>query len=71
MPVLVHLTDVEYQGTYVLLGRRRPPPRPWIVSVLPESTFAQPVPYTTGQRVHLSRWPDAAHSLRPESFQPP
>jgi putative spermidine/putrescine transport system ATP-binding protein len=57
------VTDVEYQGTYVLLGLdAQTTTGPTGVSVmLPESAFAQH-PYTTGESVHLS-W-NAAHSLR-------
>ena len=57
------VTDVEYQGTYVLLGLdAQTTTGPTGVSVmLPESTFAQH-PYATGESVHLS-W-HAAHALR-------
>jgi putative spermidine/putrescine transport system ATP-binding protein len=57
------ITDVEYQGTYVLLGLdARTATGPTGVSVmLPEAAFAQR-PYTLGENVHLS-W-HAAHSLR-------
>ncbi|HSV61175.1 MAG TPA: ABC transporter ATP-binding protein [Variovorax sp.] len=56
------VTDVEYQGTYVLLGlAAQTAGGPTNVSVmLPEARFAQQ-PYTLGQAVHLS-W-HAAHAL--------
>ena len=57
------VTDVEYQGTYVLLGLdAQTSAGPTGVSVmLPEATFAHR-PYATGESVHLS-W-HAAHALR-------
>ena len=57
------ITDVEYQGTYVLLGlQAQTPGGPTGVSVmLPEATFAQQ-PYNPGQAVHLT-W-QAQHALR-------
>ena len=57
------VTDVEYQGTYVLLGLdAQTSAGPVGVSVmLPEATFAHR-PYATGESVHLS-W-HAAHALR-------
>lgn len=56
------ITDVEYQGTYVLLGLdARSATGPTGVSVmLPEARFAEH-PYTLGEDVHLS-W-HAAHAL--------
>ncbi|MEO8024446.1 ABC transporter ATP-binding protein [Polaromonas sp.] len=57
------ITDVEYQGTYVLLGLDAATSTgPTSVSVmLPEASFAQR-PYAMGESVHLS-W-HAAHALR-------
>ncbi|MBI2771148.1 MAG: ABC transporter ATP-binding protein [Burkholderiales bacterium] len=57
------ITDVEYQGTYVLLGLdAQTATGPTGVSVmLPEATFAQR-PYALNESVHLS-W-HAAHALR-------
>ena len=57
------ITDVEYQGTYVLLGLDASTATgPTGVSVmLPEATFSER-PYTLGESVHLS-W-HAAHTLR-------
>ncbi|MBX3585362.1 MAG: ABC transporter ATP-binding protein [Ramlibacter sp.] len=57
------ITDVEYQGTYVLLGLdARSATGPTGVSVmLPEARFAER-PYALGENVHLS-W-HAAHALR-------
>ncbi|MGE0498346.1 MAG: ABC transporter ATP-binding protein [Ramlibacter sp.] len=56
------ITDVEYQGTYVLLGLdARSATGPAGVSVmLPEARFAER-PYALGENVHLS-W-HAAHAL--------
>jgi putative spermidine/putrescine transport system ATP-binding protein len=57
------ITDVEYQGTYVLLGLDASTSTgPTGVSVmLPEAKFAER-PYSMGESVHLS-W-HAAHALR-------
>ncbi|WP_298928397.1 ABC transporter ATP-binding protein [uncultured Ramlibacter sp.] len=57
------ITDVEYQGTYVLLGldARTATGSTGVSVMLPEAAFAQR-PYTLGEDVHLS-W-HAAHSLR-------
>jgi putative spermidine/putrescine transport system ATP-binding protein len=57
------ITDVEYQGTYVLLGLDAATSTgPTGVSVmLPEAKFAER-PYSMGESVHLS-W-HAAHALR-------
>ena len=56
------VTDVEYQGTYVLLGlTARSAAGPTGVSVmLPEARFTER-PYVLGEAVHLS-W-HAAHPL--------
>jgi putative spermidine/putrescine transport system ATP-binding protein len=57
------ITDIEYQGTYVLLGLDASTSTgPTGVSVmLPEATFSER-PYSMGESVHLS-W-HAAHALR-------
>jgi putative spermidine/putrescine transport system ATP-binding protein len=57
------VTDVEYQGTYVLLGlQAQGAEGPVAVSVmLPEATFVQR-PYARGEAVHLS-W-HSAHPLQ-------
>ena len=62
--VAATVTDVEYQGTYVLLGlEAQTLGGPTGVSVmLPEARFAAH-PYATGERVHVS-W-EAAHPLAP------
>lgn len=56
------VTDVEYQGTYVLLGlqARTAAGGTGVSVMLPEAQFAQR-PYATGEAVHLS-W-NAAHAL--------
>jgi putative spermidine/putrescine transport system ATP-binding protein len=56
------VTDVEYQGTYVLLGldATTATGNTGVCVMLPEAQFAQR-PYTTGEAVHLS-W-HAAHAL--------
>jgi putative spermidine/putrescine transport system ATP-binding protein len=58
------VTDVEYQGTYVLLGlQARDAGGDKEVSVmLPEAQFAQRR-YTTGESVHLAWAPGNAHAL--------
>ncbi|ROZ64951.1 ABC transporter ATP-binding protein [Ramlibacter sp. WS9] len=58
------VTDVEYQGTYVLLGlRARDAAGIKDVSVmLPEARFADQ-PYSTGEAVHLSWAAGSAHAL--------
>jgi len=57
------ITDVEYQGTYVLLGldAKTATGATGVSVMLPEAQFAQR-PYATGESVHLS-W-NAAHALR-------
>jgi putative spermidine/putrescine transport system ATP-binding protein len=63
------ITDVEYQGTYVLLGLQRaaasasPQSTAELSVMLPEASFAAR-PYTLGETVQLSWEPDAAHALR-------
>jgi putative spermidine/putrescine transport system ATP-binding protein len=61
LPAVV--TDVEYQGTYVLLGltAQTLAGESGVSVMLPEATFAHR-PYATGESVHLS-W-HAAHALR-------
>jgi putative spermidine/putrescine transport system ATP-binding protein len=70
--VPAHVTDVEYQGTYVLLGLRLTGARPELsgVSVLmSEDAFVQR-PYAVGESVRLS-WADAdAHALGPGAARP-
>ena len=64
------ITDVEYQGTYVLLGLEalaapnRGNAKVAVSVMLPEATFAAR-PYATGESVTLS-WP-SAHSLQRSS----
>jgi putative spermidine/putrescine transport system ATP-binding protein len=57
------ITDVEYQGTYVLLGldASTSTGRTGVSVMLPEATFSER-PYSMGESVHLS-W-HAAHALR-------
>ena len=63
------VTDVEYQGTYVLLGLQHPGTSQTAHStaelsvMLSEATFAQR-PYALGETVQLSWAPEAAHSLQ-------
>ncbi|MES2932983.1 MAG: ABC transporter ATP-binding protein [Pseudomonadota bacterium] len=62
------ITDVEYQGTYVLLGLQHPAATQAahstaeLLVMLSEAQFAQR-PYTLGEAVQLSWAPDAAHAL--------
>ncbi|MDO9568198.1 MAG: ABC transporter ATP-binding protein [Hydrogenophaga sp.] len=57
------VSDVEYQGTYVLLGLQLDGEATGPVSVmLPEATFVQR-PYAPGERVDLSWDPALAHTL--------
>jgi putative spermidine/putrescine transport system ATP-binding protein len=62
------ITDVEYQGTYVLLGLQNPgtsvsaSTTADISVMLPESTFAAR-PYAVGETVQLRWAPEAAHPL--------
>ena len=63
--ISARITDVEYQGTYVLLGlqAQNAGGETGVSVMLPEATFAAR-PYTTGEPVHLD-WTDAhAHGLR-------
>lgn len=63
------VTDVEYQGTYVLLGLQPGASQASLQStaelsvMLPEATFAAR-PYALGETVQLSWAPEAAHALR-------
>ncbi len=62
------ITDVEYQGTYVLLGLRHgasPTPQSTaeLSVMLSEASFAAR-PYELGETVQLSWAPEAAHALR-------
>ena len=68
LPAVV--SDVEYQGTYVLLGLQKPSAShqvhasaEWSV-MLSESQFAQR-PYAVGDAVQLCWAPEAAHPLHP------
>jgi len=62
------ITDVEYQGTYVLLGLQNPgtsvtaSTTAEISVMLSESTFAAR-PYAVGETVQLRWAPEAAHPL--------
>jgi putative spermidine/putrescine transport system ATP-binding protein len=62
------VTDVQYQGTYVLLGLQGPGGEPAPGSnaelsvMLPEAGFAER-PYAVGERVQLAWPPGAAHPL--------
>jgi putative spermidine/putrescine transport system ATP-binding protein len=62
------ITDVEYQGTYVLLGLQNPgtsvtaSTTAEISVMLSESTFTQR-PYAVGETVQLQWQPNAAHPL--------
>ena len=62
------ITDVEYQGTYVLLGLQNPgtsvtaSTTAEISVMLSESTFATR-PYAVGETVQLRWAPEAAHPL--------
>ncbi|MCB2015895.1 MAG: ABC transporter ATP-binding protein [Hydrogenophaga sp.] len=58
------VSDVEYQGTYVLLGLQLDGDSAdrGVSVVLPESTFVDR-PYATGERVDLSWNPAQAHAL--------
>jgi putative spermidine/putrescine transport system ATP-binding protein len=65
---LAVITDVEYQGTYVLLGLQNPgtsitaSTTAEISVMLSETVFAQR-PYAVGETVQLQWAPDAAHPL--------
>jgi putative spermidine/putrescine transport system ATP-binding protein len=62
------ITDVEYQGTYVLLGLQNPGASQSVHStaelsvMLPEAKFAER-PYAVAEAVQLSWAPEAAHAL--------
>ena len=63
--ISARITDVEYQGTYVLLGlqAQNAGGETGVSVMLPEAAFAAR-PYTTGEPVNLD-WTDAhAHGLR-------
>ena len=65
------ITDVEYQGTYVLLGlqAQNAGGETGVSVMLPEATFAAR-PYTTGEPVNLD-WTDAhAHGMRASVSMP-
>jgi putative spermidine/putrescine transport system ATP-binding protein len=59
------ITDVEYQGTYVLLGldAQNAGGTTAVSVMLPEATFASR-PYQLGEQVRLSWAPPHAHALR-------
>ena len=63
------ITDVEYQGTYVLLGLQNPGTAHTAHTtaehsvMLSEARFADR-PYTVGEHVQLSWLPEAAHALQ-------
>jgi putative spermidine/putrescine transport system ATP-binding protein len=62
------ITDIEYQGTYVLVGLQNPGENvsasatAELSVMVPEARFAQ-APYSLGQSVQLTWSPDAAHAL--------
>lgn len=69
--ISARITDVEYQGTYVLLGlqAQNAGGETGVSVMLPEATFAAR-PYTTGEPVHLD-WTDAhAHGMRASVSMP-
>jgi putative spermidine/putrescine transport system ATP-binding protein len=63
------VTDVEYQGTYVLLGLQNPSIKQAVVSsaeysvMLSESQFAA-TPFAVGDSVQLAWTPESAHELQ-------
>jgi putative spermidine/putrescine transport system ATP-binding protein len=63
------VTDVEYQGTYVLLGLQNPNAQHAVVSsaeysvMLSESQFAS-TPFAVGDSVQLTWTPESAHALQ-------
>jgi putative spermidine/putrescine transport system ATP-binding protein len=63
------ITDVEYQGTYVLLGLQNPSTAHTahttaeLSVMLSEARFADH-PYAVGEHVQLSWLPEAAHALQ-------
>jgi putative spermidine/putrescine transport system ATP-binding protein len=67
-----HVTDVEYQGTYVLLGLRltgAAPERSGASVLLSEKAFVVH-PYTVGESVRLSWSPADARPLGPGAVRP-
>jgi putative spermidine/putrescine transport system ATP-binding protein len=69
------ITDVEYQGTYVLLGLQNPGVSQTahttaeLSVMISEAAFAAR-PYALGEAVQLSWAPDAAHKLQTERCAP-
>jgi len=69
------VTDVEYQGTYVLLGLQNPgvsqsaSTTAELSVMVPEDAFAAR-PYALGEAVQLSWAPEAAHRLQAERGAP-
>ena len=67
------ITDVEYQGTYVLLGLQNPGTTASAAStadlsvMLSETRFARR-PFALGETVRLSWAPEAAHALAPAAM---
>jgi putative spermidine/putrescine transport system ATP-binding protein len=63
------VTDVEYQGTYVLLGLQNPAAQHAVVSsaeysvMLSENQFAS-TPFAVGDAVQLAWTPESAHALQ-------
>ena len=64
------VTDVEYQGTYVLLGLQAAAAAEGVSVMLPEAAFAAH-PYAVGQAVRLSWAPAQAHALAPAAGSAP
>ena len=64
------VTDVEYQGTYVLLGLQAAAAAEGVSVMLPEAAFAAH-PYAVGQAVRLSWAPAQAHALAPGAGSAP
>ena len=69
------VSDIEYQGSYVLLGLRRPGSAPtssadadWSV-MLPEDVYLSR-PFALGEGVSLSWLPHQAHALSPKPSSP-
>jgi putative spermidine/putrescine transport system ATP-binding protein len=64
------ITDIEYQGTYVLVGLQHPGAKLLASStaalsvMVPEARFSA-CPFVLGQSVQLSWSPEAAHALAP------
>ena len=67
---MANITDLEYQGTYVLMGLHTPgvslstSTKAEFSVMLPEAVFSQR-PYAVGEMVQLRWQPDAAHPLPP------